>query len=150
MTTRQAQISQWHINSAHYLESWSDARAYDGTVTVIQPMIDPLYGGHSAHEIVQSLLDDPHVSPYDAVRETWKDTDCREGHDFEFGWRKALHDGFIADTAFSPKGGGGKASIPAPASAGSADSMKSSSAPIRMSTTDVTQTSAGCRKCLGR
>ena len=39
------EVSEWHINSAHYLESWSDARAYDGTSSVVQPMIDPLYGG---------------------------------------------------------------------------------------------------------
>ncbi len=54
-----AQITTWHINSAHYLESWSDARAYDGTLSVIQPMIDPLYGGKSAHDVMQTLLDDP-------------------------------------------------------------------------------------------
>ena len=63
--------AHWHINAAHYLESWTDARAYDGTVSVVQPMIDPLYGGHSAHEIVQSLLDNPDVSAYAAVRENW-------------------------------------------------------------------------------
>ncbi len=96
------QLADWHINRAHYLESWSDARAYDGTVCVMQPMIDPLYGGHSAHEIVQSLLDNPDLSAYEAVRETWKDkTAGTPRADFEFGWRKALHDGFIADTAFS-------------------------------------------------
>ena len=38
-------IANWHINKAHYLESWSDARAYDGTISIIQPMIDPMYGG---------------------------------------------------------------------------------------------------------
>ncbi len=41
------QIANWHIPSAHFLESWSDARAYDGTVSIVQPMIDPLYGGKS-------------------------------------------------------------------------------------------------------
>ena len=57
----------WHINQAHYLESWSDARAYDGTYTVIQPMIEPLYGGKSAHDVLQGLLDNPQMSAYDAV-----------------------------------------------------------------------------------
>ncbi len=89
------QQSHWHIPAAHYLESWSDARAYDGTVSIVQPMIDPLYGGRTAHHIFQALLNDPMVSPYDAVRETWKTT--IKG-DFETGWRKALHDGWIADT----------------------------------------------------
>ena len=90
------QISHWHIPAAHYLESWSDARAYDGTVSIVQPMIDPLYGGRSAHHVFQALLDEPMLTPYDAVRETWKPV--IKG-DFETGWRKALHDGWIADSA---------------------------------------------------
>ena len=60
-------LSTWHINKAHYLESWSDARAYDGTLSIVQPMIEPLYGGHSAHEILQGLLDNPQLSAYDLV-----------------------------------------------------------------------------------
>ena len=102
------QIAQWHINSAHYLESWSDARAYDGTVSIVQPMIDPLYGGKSAHHIFQTLLNDPMTSPYEAVRET-----CRPliKGDFETGWRKALHDGWIENTAFA-KAGSAKVQIP--------------------------------------
>jgi len=91
------QISHWHIPAAHYLEYWSDARAYDGTVSVVQPLIDPLYGGRSAHHFFQSLLDEPLLSPYDAVRETWK---AAIKGDFETGWRKALHDGWIEGTAF--------------------------------------------------
>ena len=91
------QISHWHIPAAHFLESWSDAQAYDGTVSIVQPMIDPLYGGKTAHHIFQALLDEPMVSPYDAVRETWKTT--IKG-DFEQGWRKALHQGWIDGTAF--------------------------------------------------
>ena len=67
-----AVVTEWHINGAHYLENWSDTRAYDGTATVVQPMIDPLYNGKSAHEVIQSMLDDPDTSPYDAVRKTWQ------------------------------------------------------------------------------
>jgi MoCo/4Fe-4S cofactor protein with predicted Tat translocation signal len=97
------QISHWHLPAAHYLEFWSDARAYDGTVSIVQPLIEPLYGGHSAHEFFQNLLDDPMLSSYDAVRATWKDaiTKSAENGDFERGWRKALHDGWIANTAYS-------------------------------------------------
>jgi len=86
------QNAQWHIPAAHFLESWSDARAYDGTVSVVQPMIDPLYGGKTAHHIFQALLDEPGLSPYEAVRETWKPV--IKG-DFETGWRKALHQGWV-------------------------------------------------------
>jgi molybdopterin-containing oxidoreductase family iron-sulfur binding subunit len=90
------QVAQWHIPAAHFLESWSDARAYDGTVSIVQPMIDPLYGGKTAHHFFQALLDEPGLSPYDAVRETWKPV--IKG-DFETGWRKALHQGWIDGTA---------------------------------------------------
>jgi molybdopterin-containing oxidoreductase family iron-sulfur binding subunit len=91
------QLSHWHIPAAHYLETWSDARAYDGTVSIVQPMIDPLYGGKTAHDVFQTLLSEPMLSSYAAVRETWQST--IKG-DFETGWRKALHDGWIAETAF--------------------------------------------------
>src|SRR6202167_360333 len=93
--------AHWHINNAHYLEMWSDARAYDGTVSIVQPMIDPMYGGHNAHEFVQSMLDQPDVSAYDAVRANWKQQ-LSKG-DFEFNWRKVLHDGWIDGTAFPAK-----------------------------------------------
>ena len=53
------QIAHWHIPAANPLEFWSDARSYDGTVSIVQPMIDPLYGGHTAHDVFQTLLDEP-------------------------------------------------------------------------------------------
>ena len=91
-------ISTWHLNKAHYLESWSDARAYDGTLSIIQPMIAPLYSGVSAHDVLQGLLDNPDASAYDMVSANAKQ--YIKG-DFETGWRKALHDGWIAGTAFA-------------------------------------------------
>ncbi|HVJ08974.1 MAG TPA: TAT-variant-translocated molybdopterin oxidoreductase [Acidisarcina sp.] len=115
------QLAQWHINSTHYLEMWSDARAYDGTVTIIQPMIDPLYGGHSAHDVLQSLLDLPNLSAYEAVRETWRPV--LKG-DFELSWRKALHAGFIEDTAFAPKTVSAKPAAALPAAAAGGDGFE--------------------------
>jgi MoCo/4Fe-4S cofactor protein with predicted Tat translocation signal len=94
-------VTEWHINGTHYLEGWSDARAYDGTATVIQPMIDPLYGGKSAHDVIQSMLDDPDTSPYEAVRKTWQ-ASLGTG-DKEHAWRKILHDGMVGNSAFQPK-----------------------------------------------
>jgi len=98
------QNAQWHIPAAHFLESWSDARAYDGTVSIVQPLIDPLYGGKTAHDVFQVLLNEPGLSAYEAVRETWKPV--IKG-DFETGWRKALHQGWIdgsaSDTALPAK-----------------------------------------------
>jgi molybdopterin-containing oxidoreductase family iron-sulfur binding subunit len=104
------QIAHWHIPAAHFLESWSDARTYDGTVSIVQPLIDPLYGGKTAH-------DEPMLSAYEAVRTTWKPV--IKG-DFETGWRKALHAGWIEGTAFdmTSKAGTGTpvTNIPAPTS----------------------------------
>jgi MoCo/4Fe-4S cofactor protein with predicted Tat translocation signal len=118
------EVSEWHINSAHYLESWSDARAYDGTLSVVQPMIDPLYGGKSAHEVIQAMMvDEPLVSPYDAVRATWKEQLSTKG-DFEQNWRKALHDGFIDGTAFEPKTISPRSGILQAPAAVSADSVE--------------------------
>jgi molybdopterin-containing oxidoreductase family iron-sulfur binding subunit len=93
------QNAQWHVPAAHFLESWTDARAYDGTASIVQPMIDPLYGGKTTHHFFQALLDEPGLSPYEAVRETWKP--AIKG-DFEMGWRKALHAGWIEGTSFAP------------------------------------------------
>ena len=110
-----AQIAHWHIPTAHYLESWSDARGYDGTTSVVQPLIEPLYGGKSAHDVLQSLLDEPMLSAYEAVRLTQRP--AIKG-DFDAGWRKVLHDGWIADTGYD-KGGSAKPAalaVPAPLS----------------------------------
>jgi Fe-S-cluster-containing dehydrogenase component len=110
--------AHWTIPAAHYLESWSDARAYDGTVSIVQPLIDPLYGGKSAHDVLQLLLNEPMLSAYEAVRETCKP--LIKG-DFETGWRKALHQGWIDDSAFDKTAKGGvdaavHGAIPAPTS----------------------------------
>ncbi|MGA2218023.1 MAG: TAT-variant-translocated molybdopterin oxidoreductase [Terracidiphilus sp.] len=110
--------AHWTIPSAHYLESWSDARAYDGTVSIVQPMIEPLYGGKTAHDVLQIALNEPLLSAYEAVRETSKP--LIKG-DFETGWRKALHDGWIDGTAFDKTaktsvGAAFQGTVPAPSS----------------------------------
>jgi MoCo/4Fe-4S cofactor protein with predicted Tat translocation signal len=88
----------WHVPAAHYLESWSDVRSYDGTVSIVQPLIEPLYGGRSAHDVIQAMLDEPQTSAYEVVRATHKS--AIKG-DFEQGWRKALHGGWIDGTAYA-------------------------------------------------
>ena len=62
---------QWHIPEAHFLEAWSDVRAPDGTVTIVQPVIAPLYQGKSAHEVIAALSDRPERPAYELVREYW-------------------------------------------------------------------------------
>jgi molybdopterin-containing oxidoreductase family iron-sulfur binding subunit len=66
-----SELCQWHIPDAHYLESWSDARAYDGTVSIIQPLIAPLYSGKTAHEVLAAFLDEPERSGYEILRDYW-------------------------------------------------------------------------------
>jgi MoCo/4Fe-4S cofactor protein with predicted Tat translocation signal len=102
-------IANWHINKSHYLESWSDARAYDGTISIIQPMIDPMYGGRSAFDVFQTLLPNSQISAYDVVVTNAK---TYIKGDFAAGWRKALHDGWVEGTAFTAKAGGaGKSAV---------------------------------------
>ena len=90
-------LCHWHVPEAHYLESWSDVRAYDGTVTIIQPLIAPLYGGRTAHEVVAALAGQPGRSSYEIVRDYWKQQGGAKN--FELFWRTALHNGVVAGTA---------------------------------------------------
>ena len=96
-----AQLCQWHINAAHYLESWGDARSADGTFSIIQPLIDPLYGGKTAHEVLGAFSDTPNNSSLDWVQGYWKSQ--HSGADFDLWWRKALSDGFIAGPTLPAK-----------------------------------------------
>jgi MoCo/4Fe-4S cofactor protein with predicted Tat translocation signal len=96
-----AELCQWHINLAHELESWGDARAYDGTVSIIQPLIAPLYGGKSESEFLALLSGQPDATSYDLVRAYWQEQ--HTGADFEAFWRKSLHDGWVEGTTFTPK-----------------------------------------------
>jgi MoCo/4Fe-4S cofactor protein with predicted Tat translocation signal len=91
----------WHIPATHYLESWSDIRAYDGTVTIQQPLIAPLYSGKSAHEVLAAVAGKAGEASYDTVRNYWRGQ--KIAGDFEIAWRRALHDGVVAGTAFQPK-----------------------------------------------
>ncbi|HEY0429598.1 MAG TPA: TAT-variant-translocated molybdopterin oxidoreductase [Pyrinomonadaceae bacterium] len=68
-----AEICQWHIPEKHYLEMWSDTRAYDGTVTIVQPLINPLYDGKSAHELMQLFNKESFdKKDYDIIKESWQ------------------------------------------------------------------------------
>jgi MoCo/4Fe-4S cofactor protein with predicted Tat translocation signal len=96
-----AELCQWHVNEAHYLEAWSDARAYDGAVSIVQPLIAPLYGGKSANEFVAALSGQASASGHDIVQAYWQKQHL--GSDFEAFWRKSLHDGWVEGTAFQPK-----------------------------------------------
>ena len=145
-----SELCHWHIPEAHYLESWSDTRTYDGTVSIIQPLIQPLYNGRSAHELLAVFSNEFDRRGYDIVRDFWMGqmgagggqqqqqnqptaaTPTAGGNqpaaannqalnfankpiltapltnattDSEMAWRKALHDGFIPNTAAKPREG---------------------------------------------
>lgn len=91
-----ASLADWHIPAAHELESWSDLRAFDGTASLVQPMIRPLYDGRTVHEVLSALMGDFARDAREIVRETW-----REALD-EDAWRHALKDGVVPGTAFAP------------------------------------------------
>jgi MoCo/4Fe-4S cofactor protein with predicted Tat translocation signal len=95
-----AELCDWHVAESHYLETWGDARAFDGTLSVIQPLIAPLYHTHSAREVLGAFGDKPGVSDYDALRDRLKA--ANPPADFEKFWRKTLNDGVVAGSAFGP------------------------------------------------
>jgi len=122
-----AELCHWHIPEAHYLESWGDLRAFDGTVSLIQPLIAPLYSGHTAIELV-AAMNGVSGSAMDLVKAYWtrafssqtktswtlRDRDGRPFAGVDGFWRHALHDGFVASTSML---GGAAPIAPAPAAA---------------------------------
>ena len=89
----------WHVPEAHYLESWGDVRGFDGTVSFVQPLIAPLYGGKTALEVIATLAGQPDKSDHDLVQEYWK-SQARVAN-FDIFWQKSLHDGVVPNTALA-------------------------------------------------
>ena len=125
-----AELCQWHVPATHYLEMWSDARSVDGTVSIVQPLLQPMYGGKSPHEVIATLSERAERNGYDVVREYWTGVTAASlpaaasavaapaaqaadpaapapiaatpASRFEKQWRKWLHDGFIEGSQFAP------------------------------------------------
>jgi molybdopterin-containing oxidoreductase family iron-sulfur binding subunit len=128
-----AALCSWFVNGTHYLEHWSDARAFDGTATMVQPLIAPLYGGKSAHELLNAFTNNPDRSGYETVRAYWR-TQFEGGGapvlpgkpgapgkpdvglpgrkpagagltdaDFEARWQQAIYQGFVSGSALPPR-----------------------------------------------
>ncbi len=91
-----SRLCRWHLPRAHALESWGDVRAWDGTVSVVQPLIEPLYGGRTPAEVLAALLGESALSAYDLTRRTFA---ARWGSG-EDPWRQALSDGVVRDSAW--------------------------------------------------
>ncbi len=88
-----SRLAAWHLPRAHFLEAWGDARAIDGTLAVIQPLILPLYLGRSDIEILSLLASDQEQPGYDLVRQSWKG--ILGDAAFEDKWGRVLHDGVL-------------------------------------------------------
>ena len=116
-----SQLAGTHLAAAHYLESWGDARTADGTMVPVQPMILPLFNGLTEIEILARLAGETVTDPYAIVRETvWQLT----GGDAEKTFRKFLHDGLLAGSAWK--------AVAAPAPAG-LPSLGAAKAPVALS-----------------
>jgi molybdopterin-containing oxidoreductase family iron-sulfur binding subunit len=89
-----SRVANWHVPETHFLEAWGDARAVGGPLSVIQPLIRPLFGAKSPLEVLGLMTGEPAVSGYDQVRKTWR-TYLGET-DFDKQWNRVLHDGLLA------------------------------------------------------
>jgi anaerobic selenocysteine-containing dehydrogenase len=89
-----AEHAHWHINGTHYLEEWGDGRAFDGTYSIVQPLIAPLYNGKSEYEFIFALVGSSETAGYDIVRKCWQDK--LQGGDFDAQWRKALNEEYFS------------------------------------------------------
>ena len=97
-----AEHCRWHIPEAHALESWSDACAFDGTATITQPVIEPLFAGRSRHQLLAAVLEEAPAESYDIVRGFWQKQ--HPTADFEKIWRKSLHDGIVTGWQVTAQG----------------------------------------------
>ncbi|TVR94166.1 MAG: 4Fe-4S dicluster domain-containing protein [Trueperaceae bacterium] len=91
-----AALATWHAPQAHVLETWGDVRAFDGSVTITQPLFSPFYGGRSELELLAGALGDEGGSAFDIVRSAWRD---RVEGDFDTFWQRALYRGVVDDSA---------------------------------------------------
>jgi molybdopterin-containing oxidoreductase family iron-sulfur binding subunit len=96
-TSREA---TWHLPGAHYLESWGDARTSDGTVVPIQPLIEPLFDGRTAIEVVARLSAFETTAPYEIVRRAFRKVSGAPEAVFESAWRRFLHEGLLHGSAY--------------------------------------------------
>ena len=99
--------SSWHIPAAHNYEQWSDARAHDGTASIVQPLIAPLYDGYSAHTLMALLAQDEQTSAYALVRRYWQSSHAASAAKtkkggFDTFWADALQRGAVEGSAATP------------------------------------------------
>ncbi len=104
-----AKYCHWHVSGTHYLEQWGDTRCFDGTASLMQPLIAPLYGGHSESELIEFITNEDEASSYELTRRYWQ---SQHAGDFKNWWERSLHDGFVAGSAFAAKPVNAKVTLP--------------------------------------
>jgi molybdopterin-containing oxidoreductase family iron-sulfur binding subunit len=140
-----ANLSHWAVPDTHPLETWGDPRAYDGTVTLMQPLIAPLYDSHSAYEIIGALTSQPGRPTLEIVKDYWtrafsgaggwtiRNANGETFSNADAFWKQAVHDGFISGTATAPGTHGtpftAKPAAPAAPAAGAAAATTAAAAP---------------------
>ena len=118
-------LCHWNVAETHPLESWGDSRSFEGTVTLTQPLIDPLYEGRSAHDFLAAFTAQPGRRGLAIVKDFWTKTYSSGAGGWAFKnprgesfanadafWRAALHDGFIPGTSLT-EGAPGTTLMPA-------------------------------------
>ncbi|HUO84932.1 MAG TPA: TAT-variant-translocated molybdopterin oxidoreductase, partial [Thermoanaerobaculia bacterium] len=101
----------WHVPQTHFLESWSDLQAWDGTCSIVQPLIQPLYNSRSPHELMGLLTGAMETNPHELVREYWRHRATVA--ELDSWWTRVVHDGVILESSIAPA-----AALPVPAGAG--------------------------------
>jgi molybdopterin-containing oxidoreductase family iron-sulfur binding subunit len=133
-----AEQCHWHIPESYYLEAWGDSRAFDGTITVQQPLIAPLYETKAPSEVIAALAGQATAESGALVKTFWEqqygaksgafgplnDPDGQAFASFDKFWRRALHDGYIAGSAFAPIAVAPAGAAPAAVEAGRADALE--------------------------
>ncbi len=95
-----SQFAKWNVPLAHYLESWGDGRASDGSYVSVQPMILPLFGAWSELDLLAKVAGQPKPHGPELIQETFKQV--AKPADFVTAWAKFLHDGFLTESAAKP------------------------------------------------
>ena len=132
-----------HPGSAH-LRALDRSAAFDGTISIAQPLIAPLYGGRSAHELLSAFTETPEKSSFQSVRDYWQTK--HTGADYETWWKQSVHDGFVKGSALATV----SATAKQPAAAQHQRPLpvtKFPSTGIRSFSTAATRTMPGCRNC---
>ena len=143
------------VPAAHALETWGDVRATDGTVSIVQPLIAPLWGGIQEADLYAAFLGEGDLGANKLLRRYWQAQFTRGGR-----LRRPL--GALAGRRHRSRhrrrgrgrrrrrrrraGADGRAAADARPSRG----WRSRSSPTRSCTTAASPTTPGCRSCRTR